>query len=307
MKSKKGAKKVVKKTKKEKSRGVSKKHVKAIPQKKEPEISDKDNRLELLRSISMIVAGKNTAPIADILIDKENVNEFLIAKKLDLTINQIRNVLYKLSDDGLVSFVRKKDKKKGWYTYFWTFDVEKAFLLLKKYVLRDIESLEHELGSRKSKRYYKSPGINIEYSEERALELDFVCPETGEIMELKDNSQEVKELNSSLDKLKRKLVDIDNELVLILELKSKKAERKRKRDEKEKIAKRAAKRKETQDKKKKLMKGMSKKKDKKKLKKKDKKKPKKKSVKKKLKKKIAKKKIVKVKKKVKKKLKKKKR
>jgi transcription factor E len=260
-------KKVVKKVKKEKSRGVSKKRPEAISQKNEQEVVDKDNRLELLRSISMIVAGKNTAPIADILIDKENVNEFLIAKKLDLTINQIRNVLYKLSDDGLVSFVRKKDKKKGWYTYFWTFDVEKAFLLLRKYVLRDIESLEHDLGSRKSKRYYKSPGINIEYSEERALELDFVCPETGEIMELKDNSQEIKELNSSLDKLKRKLVDIDSELVLILELKSKKVERKRKKDEKEKIAKRIAKRKATQAKNKKLAE-KDKKKSKKKVKKK---------------------------------------
>ena len=206
----------------------------------------KNNRLELLQNIAVIVAGKNTSQIADVLIDKQNVNEFLIAKKIGLTINQIRNVLYKLNDEGLVSFLRKKDKKKGWYTYFWTFDVEKALLLLKKYVTRDIEKLEHELTNRKNKRYYKSPGINIEYSEEKALELDFVCPETGEIMELKDNSQEIKEINSQVEKLKKKLEEIEIELSLIFEQKEKKGVRKRKKDEKEKVKKRLEKRIEAQ-------------------------------------------------------------
>ena len=50
--------------------------------------------------------------IVDLLYGKANVNEFLIAKKLNVTINQARNILYKLGDEGLVSFIRKKDKKK---------------------------------------------------------------------------------------------------------------------------------------------------------------------------------------------------
>jgi len=70
---------------------------------------------DLLKEVVAIVAGKQAEEIADILDSKKHVNEFLIAKKLGITINQTRNILYKLSDFGLVSFIRKKDKRKGWY------------------------------------------------------------------------------------------------------------------------------------------------------------------------------------------------
>ncbi len=200
----------------------------------------KNKKLGFVLDVSVSVAGKNTTPVVEILFEKENVNEFLIAKKLGLTINQIRNVLYKLSDEGLVSFIRKKDKRKGWYTYFWTFDSRKAFVLLKKLVLNEIEQLEHESNSRRNKRFYKSPGINIEYSEEKALEYNFICPETGEVMELKDNSKEVKELSSQISRLKRNLVDINRELGIIEEKKAKSNERKRKKEERDKKLKRKA-------------------------------------------------------------------
>jgi transcription initiation factor TFIIE subunit alpha len=66
------------------------------------------------------IAGEGASLIVDILYKKKDVNEFAIAKKMDLTINQLRNILYKLSAQGLVSFIRKKDERKGWYIYYWT-------------------------------------------------------------------------------------------------------------------------------------------------------------------------------------------
>jgi transcription initiation factor TFIIE subunit alpha len=207
---------------------------------KPKEISSKDKRLELVKQVSS-VTGKNTAPIIEILFDKENVNEFLIAKKLDMTINQIRNVLYKLSDHGLVSFVRKKDKKKGWYTYFWTFDSEKSFALLKKIIEKEIDQLKQELRSRETKQFYKSPGVNIEYTEEKALEYDFICPETGEVMELKDNSQEIKNLNSQIMRMQKSFEEIDEELEFLKEKREKSMERKRNKEEKKKKKERAEK------------------------------------------------------------------
>ncbi|MEA3329187.1 MAG: hypothetical protein U9Q06_00395 [Nanoarchaeota archaeon] len=199
----------------------------------------RDARLELVKQVG-VVTGKNTVQVIEILFEKSNVNEFLIAKKLGMTINQIRNMLYKLSDEGLVSFIRKKDKRKGWYTYFWTFDSEKAFVLLKKVVLKEIAQFENELASRNKKRFYKSPGINIEYTEEKALEYDFICPETGEVMELKDNSKEIKELELHINKFKRKLIDLSIELELLFVKKLKDTERREKKEKKEKAEKRAA-------------------------------------------------------------------
>src|SRR3989344_724203 len=115
-------------------------------------------QIKLLKDIVSSIVGQNAVKIVDLLYEKKNVNEFLIAKKLNLTINQTRNILYKLLDVGLVSFVRKKDGKKGgWYTYFWTMDVGRALELLRDRINRKIESIEHELKRRRSERFYYSP------------------------------------------------------------------------------------------------------------------------------------------------------
>ena len=174
-----------------------------------------DFKIDLLRDVSVVVGGKNSSNIVDLLLGKNNVNEFIIAKKLGLTINQTRNILYKLSDEGLVSFIRKKDKKKGWYTYFWTFNEERAFLLLKKTLLNEITQLENQLKSREEKRYYICKQCNIEVTEETALLHDFICPECGEVYELQDNSKSIKDINSNIGKVKLKLGEVESELEFI--------------------------------------------------------------------------------------------
>src|SRR3989344_5349786 len=97
-------------------------------------------QIELLRDIVSSVVGKNAAGIVDLLYNKKNVNEFLIAKKLNLTINQTRTILYKLADEGLVSFIRKKDSKKGgWYTYFWTMEEKRGLSRFKEEIERSVD------------------------------------------------------------------------------------------------------------------------------------------------------------------------
>ena len=194
--------------------------------------------IELLKEISSSIGGKNAPPIVDILFDKRNVNEFIIAKKLGLTINQARNILYKLSDDGLVSSTRKKDKKKGWYTYFWTFNIDRALLLLQKGLRNEIEQLEHQLKIREIKRFYICKICNTEITEENALLNDFACPECGEIYEMNDNKKAVAEISSAIKKAAKKLEEVENEITFIEGKKLKKHEREKKKQEKDKVARR---------------------------------------------------------------------
>jgi len=49
-----------------------------------------------LEEIVENIAGSQAREIVKLLEGKKDVNEFLIAKKLKLTINQTRNILYKL-------------------------------------------------------------------------------------------------------------------------------------------------------------------------------------------------------------------
>jgi transcription factor E len=188
------------------------------------------------------MAAPGAGQIVDILFEKEDVNEFLIAKKMNLTINQVRNILYKLSAEGLVSFTRKKDKKKGWYIYFWTLNTEKCLMKIEMELEKKMSELKQLLNDRETKRYYMCKGCNIEVGEEKALESDFSCDECAEVYTLVDNTNATRDVKGKITKKENELKDIRNELVIIREKQDKAKEKKRvasdKKAKKEKDAKR---------------------------------------------------------------------
>ncbi len=168
---------------------------------------------KLLKELVNSVAGSGADKIVDVLFNKNNVNEFAIAKKLNSTINQARNILYKLADEGIVLFNRKKDSKSGgWYTYFWTLDVDKSLTNFRNKLIKEIEALESQIASRQTKQFYVCVYCGMEVSEENALLYDFTCPECGEVFQLKDNSADVEQAMKSIEKLKEKLAFVDEEI-----------------------------------------------------------------------------------------------
>ena len=169
-------------------------------------------QIALLNEIISSVIGRQATEVVNILVGKKNVNEFLIAKKLKITINQTRNILYKLSDANLISFTRKKDRKKGWYTYFWTLNTEKALELLEANVNREMENLRGQVKSRENKRYYICNICKVELNEETALLHNFTCGECGQVYELQTDKKVLSELISKIRKLDASLLSIIEEL-----------------------------------------------------------------------------------------------
>ncbi len=182
---------------------------------------------------------------------------------MELTINQVRNILYKLSGEGLVSFIRKKDKRKGWYIYFWTLDTEKCLVKLQEILKNKIEGLNEQLNSRNNKRYYICKSCDIEVGEEKALAEDFTCEECADVYELSNNQPHIKEIEALIQKKERDLKSVETELEEVREKKDKKRKRKIRKEEREKKAERKAKRKKRQVAKKKGKKKTKKKKKKK--------------------------------------------
>ena len=201
-------------------------------------------QVKFLKSVVEHLINKQSVPIVDLLVGKKDVNEFLIAKKLDLTINQTRNILYKLSDYGLVSFIRKKDKRKGWYIYFWTLNVFQSLSLLEDKLKKELGFLDSQLKSRTEKRYYVCQTCSIEVTEDAALLNDFTCPECEEVYELNDNPEIIEQLKKASIRIRReiKLVIVEREKEGE-KIEKKKAKEIKKAEEERKI-KRAAKRKE---------------------------------------------------------------
>ena len=192
---------------------------------------------KLLYDLVEEIAGINTGRIVNILFGKKDVNEFLIAKKMELTINQVRNILYRLSADGLVSFIRKKDKRKGWYIYYWTLKTEKCLVRLEQSLLRKIENLNGILTNREVKRYYVCKPCEIEVNEEKALEHGFSCEECSEVYELVDNSKSIRDTKTKITRTEKELETIHGELEAVRKKEQKKRSRADKKEAKEKDAK----------------------------------------------------------------------
>jgi transcription factor E len=194
-------------------------------------------QVKLLHDLVEEMAGLDTGRIVEILFGKKDVNEFLIAKKMELTINQVRNILYKLSAEGLVSFIRKKDKRKGWYIYYWTLKTEKCLVKLEQALARKIENLNGILGSRETKRFYICKPCAIEVGEEKALEHGFSCEECAEVYELSDNSGPIRDTKAKVTRTEKELEMIRGELETIREKDKKKRTRADKKTAKEDAAK----------------------------------------------------------------------
>ena len=167
---------------------------------------------KFLKEVVVIVVGRPVEEIVDLLDSKKHVNEFIIAKKMDITINQTRNILYKLSDSGLVSSIRKKDKRKGWYTYFWKIEIFKSLEFLRNTLEKRIDQLNHQIRSREIKQFYICERCNIEFNEENALLHDFTCNEWGNIFSIRDNTKVLREFKKNLNKLEKELDFVEEEV-----------------------------------------------------------------------------------------------
>jgi transcription factor E len=169
-------------------------------------------QINFLKKIVETTAGEQAVKIVELLYNKKDINEFLIAKKLGLTINQTRNLLYKLSNIGILTSTRKKDKRKGWYIYFWTFNVHKSLEVLANGIKSEIQQLESQLTSKKTKRFYKCAVCGREVNEETALLSNFTCTECGEIYGLADNAIVIEEIAKKIAKLQKELDSINKEI-----------------------------------------------------------------------------------------------
>ena len=203
--------------------------------------------LKLLKELVIQVAGKNTETVIDILKDEKPVNEFKIADKLKLTINQTRNILYKLYNQNIVSFARKKDEKKGWYIYSWSLNVPKALERLKIIKEKELDNLNHLLKSRENKRFYRCPNECMGFNEESAMIHHFTCPECGSVLELESGEEISKDVKGKIARAHREITEIEKELKMLDDVRLVKVEKERltKRKKRLKAAKKARKRKAT--------------------------------------------------------------
>jgi len=144
------------------------------------------------------VAGADVLPLVKILKAKANVNEFKLAQLLKIEVNLTRNMLYRLYNASLVSFTRKKDKKKGWYIYYWTFNNKRVQELFAQLRRKNIDRLQERLAREKSSHFFLCPSKCIRLDFEQATDFEYKCPECGSLLEQENNTQKILQLEQQI-------------------------------------------------------------------------------------------------------------
>ena len=149
--------------------------------------------------------GEEIIPLVGQLKNKVNVSEFKLAENLNITVNQVRNMLYKMHQFNLVTFIRKKDKKKGWYIYYWTLNEAYLREALLNFMRKKLEDFKQKLEKEMIGNYFICPNKCTRLALEQAMEQEFRCQECGELMQSQDNSR-------TIDNLKNRITELEEEI-----------------------------------------------------------------------------------------------
>lgn len=158
------------------------------------------------------IAGREVIPLVNCLKSKENISEFKLAEDLKNEVNYVRNLLYRLYDYNLVSFTRKKDKLKGWYIYYWTFNHDKILDVLIKIEKERLERLKSRHDSENGGLFFCCKGKCVRLDFEHATDFEFHCPECGEIVYQDDNSGHITKISEQIKVSEARLNGFEQEL-----------------------------------------------------------------------------------------------
>jgi len=164
-----------------------------------------DARRIAIEDVVKELISEEAIPIVLYLIGRTKVSEFTVAQDLDLEIHKARNLLYRLLEHNILSFLRKKDKVKGWYICYWDFNEKIIPFLLEKIKTQKLAKLKERLDKESSSTFYMCKNACTRMDFEKSMEFNFKCPECGELMEEQNNAR-------TLEFLKERIAELDKDL-----------------------------------------------------------------------------------------------
>ncbi|MBN1385603.1 hypothetical protein JW968_01340 [Candidatus Woesearchaeota archaeon] len=158
---------------------------------------------KIIEEVVTDIAGQDVMPLVKILRAKKNISEFKLAETLKQEVNETRNMLYRLYHRDLVSFARRKDKKKGWYIYYWNFNPKRVRFLMDEIMTGKLVRLQERLGREEEGFFFFCNNNCMRLDFDQASNFNFKCPECGAIMQHDDNVKKISELRSDISDIER--------------------------------------------------------------------------------------------------------
>lgn len=146
--------------------------------------------------------GPDAVKIADYLKDKKNVSDFKISDGTKLNIQVVRNLLYKMNAWNMVTYMRKKDRLKGWYISYFTFNKAAIKDVMEKIRREKLEKYQERLQNEEDgKMFFICSNLCSRLDMDTALQYDFKCPECGKLMNQQDNTKTKEHIKQKIKEL----------------------------------------------------------------------------------------------------------
>jgi transcription initiation factor TFIIE subunit alpha len=153
------------------------------------------------------IGGDTALKIVDFLKNKKNISEFIIAEKTKLDMQTTRNTLYKLNGHNVATYIRKKDRQKGWYISYWTFNKKGIKDVRGKMKRQQLEKLKERLKKEEENRgnFFICRQACARLDFDQATEFEFKCPECGDLVNQQDNSKTIENIKEKIKELETKI------------------------------------------------------------------------------------------------------
>ena len=156
--------------------------------------------------ISYMLGGDEYLKVARSLLKSQDATDEEIASSTGLRINMVRKVLYDLFGKALISGVRVKDERKGWFVYRWRSRRDEVENFIEKQKQKICERLQQRLDYENSSQFYHCGPVDCNrVTFENALEEYFKCPSCGGVLNLKKNDKAQKAFAKQIDKIKKEI------------------------------------------------------------------------------------------------------
>ncbi len=159
--------------------------------------------------IASMIGGDEYLKVARSLLKAEDATDEEIASSTGLRINMVRKVLYDLFGKSLITGIRVKDERKGWFVYRWRTRREEVEHFIENQKKKITERLQQRLDYENASDFYHCGNEDCSrITFEEALEGMFKCPSCGNVLNLKKNDKSKKAYSKKVDEIKKDMQQI---------------------------------------------------------------------------------------------------
>src|SRR3989440_11477120 len=152
--------------------------------------------------IAGLIGGEEYLKVARALLNAEDATDEEIAGATGLRINIIRKVLYDMFGKALITGIRVKDEKKGWFVYRWRAKQDQVDNFIDNQKKKILDRLQKRLEYEESSEFYHCgnkdcPRVKFD----SAVEVFFKCSNCKGSLNMVDNDKVKDALRYKIDQI----------------------------------------------------------------------------------------------------------